>query len=103
MSQPTNVTGPAYGRKLPRPVHATAMASVDVPVAAWPSGVRIPCAISTWVLTSVVVMTAFTIAAGVRRPSIRRIMLIVPGPAIATGLRPDVAVLLSLAVATTAT
>src|SRR5262249_17928730 len=87
-AQPTSVSGPPKRQCAPRPVAATRTASLEVPVAGWPSSQRTPAACRTSVFTSVSVATRLTSAAGSGSASTTAIVLIVAGNHAAGGVSP---------------
>ena len=93
-ASPGRWRGPRRRTARRAPVAATTTASVDVPLAGWPSAVRTSHSRRTMVFASVAVMTAFTIAAGTSVASTRMTMLIVAGGAGAGALTPAEVVLL---------
>ena len=97
---PSSLTGPPKRQGRPRPVAATTTASVEVPLASVPSPHRTPAAARSAVFTSVIVMTAFTSAAGSGAASTTTIALIVDGIQTAAGATPAAMRLLSPTVTT---
>src|SRR5262249_59335752 len=63
-AHPRSLPGPPNSQRRPPPVAATTTASVEVPLARSPSGVRTPASAIAMTLASVTVITRFTTAAG---------------------------------------